>query len=284
MPLRVACRVVEVSHYRLSKYTYLLSTFNCVIPGYFIFLRSTWSAVVPRNYRVHSNVYDIGITCHCFSIPSHVPTAIKMHTSIPHLAIFSALLLSRPSISLAPLVPPSQQTRDPLLPNVDLGYAVYRPTSFNQTGNYYNFSNIRYAAPPLGYLRFSDPAPPLNERSKGIQDGTTGYVCPQAEPAGWAAANAALGPEGAVIPAANSSLPESEDCLFLDVIVPTSVFHAGKAAPVLINIHGGGFFIGDKTTLYDPQGLLAASRNDIVFVSMNYRVGGFHTSHRSYLV
>ena len=99
-------------------------------------------------------------------------------------------------------------------------------------------------------------------------------MCPQAEPAGWAAANAALGPEGAVIPAANSSLPESEDCLFLDVIVPNSVYHNGprKLSPVLINIHGGGFFIGDKTTLYDPQGLLLASKNSIVFVSMNYRV------------
>ena len=157
-------------------------------------------------------------------------------------------------------------------PQIDLGYALYQPTSYNQTGHYYNYSNIRYAAPPLGNLRFTDPRPPLNERGKGAQDGTVGFVCPQAEPAGWAAANAALGPEGAVIRSANSLLPESEDCLFLDVIVPENVLHSRSRAPVLINIHGGGFFIGDKTTLYDPQGLLAANNNGVVFVSMNYRV------------
>ena len=99
-------------------------------------------------------------------------------------------------------------------------------------------------------------------------------MCPQAEAPGWAASNAALGPIGQVIPAQNSSLPESEDCLFLDVMVPTAVYQERKRklAPVLINIHGGGFFIGDKQSLYDSQGLLAASKNGIIFVSMNYRV------------
>lgn len=69
-------------------------------------------------------------------------------------------------------------------------------------------------------------------------------------------------------------MPESEDCLFLDVVVPTSVYHnhGRQLAPVLVNIHGGGFFIGDKNTLYDPQGLLAAAKNEMIFVSMNYRV------------
>ena len=81
-----------------------------------------------------------------------------------------------------------------------------------------------------------------------------------------------------MIPIGNSTLPESEDCLFLDVVVPESVFNNGgkgkngKLAPVMVNIHGGGFFIGDKATLYPPQGLIAASNNEMVFVSMNYRV------------
>ena len=89
-----------------------------------------------------------------------------------------------------------------------------------------------------------------------------------------------------MIPAANSSLPESEDCLFLDVVVPTAVFHGShrRKVPVLVNIHGGGFFIGDKTTLYDPQGLLAASKNEIIFVSMNYRVFDFFESFLTRIV
>ena len=130
----------------------------------------------------------------------------------------------------------------------------------------------------MGNLRFRDPQPPIPDRENGTLDGATGFVCPQAAPAGWNWDNTGL-PQGEVIPIGNSTLPESEDCLFLDVVVPTSTFRGRhrRLVPVLVNIHGGGFFIGDKTTLYDPQGLLAASDNQIVFVSMNYRVR--HPAH-----
>ncbi|KAM0799461.1 Alpha/Beta hydrolase protein [Usnea florida] len=145
------------------------------------------------------------------------------------------------------------------------------------TGQYYNFSNIRYAAPPLGPLRFSDPQPPLNERSLGVQNGNNASICPQAAPSSWNWLNEGL-PDGQVIPIGNSTLPQSEDCLYLDVVVPERVFrrrNGAKLAPVMVNIHGGGFFIGDKATLYPPQGLLAASENEMIFVSMNYRLTAF---------
>ena len=154
---------------------------------------------------------------------------------------------------------------------------VIKLSTIKDTGKYYNFSNIRYAAPPLGALRFSDPQPPENQRSLGVQDGTKANICPQAAPASWNWRNVGI-PDGQVIPIGNSTLPESEDCLFLDVVVPESVFNNGgkgqngKLAPVMVNIHGGGFFIGDKATLYPPQGLIAASNNEMIFVSMNYRV------------
>lgn len=132
----------------------------------------------------------------------------------------------------------------------------------------------------MGSLRFRDPQPPLQDRDHGVLDGTKASVCPQAAPASWNWRNTGL-PDGQVIPIGNSTLPESEDCLFLDVVVPTSFFRKRrrKLAPVLVNIHGGGFFIGDKTTLYDPQGLLAASENHIIFVSMNYRVRQIYFVH-----
>ena len=82
-----------------------------------------------------------------------------------------------------------------------------------------------------------------------------------------------------MIPPALSGQAENEDCLFLDVIAPVKLFQngqkkgkGGKLAPVLVNIHGGGLFIGDKTTLYPPNGLLEAANNEILYVSMNYRV------------
>ena len=43
------------------------------------------------------------------------------------------------------------------------------------TGNFYNFSNIRYAAPPLGNLRFAQPKAPAKNRSV-INYGTVGRL------------------------------------------------------------------------------------------------------------
>ena len=161
------------------------------------------------------------------------------------------------------------------LPVVNFGYAKYRATALNQTGQYYNFSNIRYAAPPLGNLRWRDPAPPLKEDK--INDGTLGFTCPQSVPTGFL--NPAYLPVVPFIAPGISGQNQSEDCLFLDVISPVKLFKQGqsngKLAPVLVNIHGGGFFEGDKTAIYWPGGLLERGNNGFVYVSMNYRISAF---------
>ena len=180
------------------------------------------------------------------------------------------------------------------LPTVDLGYSVYRATALNvricsgigfekfiwthanqDTGAYYNFSNIRYAAPPVGRLRFADPAPPLVDRA--VQNGSVGNVCIQSAPGYFGGAVKGLGELINSFPQAVASQMPSEDCLFLDVIAPIRLFdgagsNTSSLAPVLVNIYGGGFSLGDKNTNYDPQGLLQQSRNGIIYVSMNYRV------------
>ena len=75
----------------------------------------------------------------------------------------------------------------------------------------------------------------------------------------------------------------TEDCLFLDVIVPEKIFNrsgsarnssTSRLAPVLVWIDGGGFVAGDKTQL-NPAGLVHRSTvtgDGVIFVSMNYRV------------
>ena len=99
----------------------------------------------------------------------------------------------------------------------------------------------------------------------------------QAPPSWFTEANKALGNLSAVIPPADSSQSQSEDCLFLDVIVPMKHFQKAKSpAQVLVNIHGGGFWIGEKRALYPPNGFLSAANDNLIFVSMNYRV-----SHRA---
>ena len=77
----------------------------------------------------------------------------------------------------------------------------------------------------------------------------------------------------------------TEDCLFLDVVVPQSNFEKAcnttnntSGAPVLVWIYGGGYTFGEKSG-NNAAGLIKASQaNDtdgIIFVSLNYRLGAF---------
>ena len=60
------------------------------------------------------------------------------------------------------------------LPIIDLGYVRQQATEYNQTYDFYHFRNIRYAAPPLGDLRFRKPKPPLPQA--GIQNGDIHFL------------------------------------------------------------------------------------------------------------
>lgn len=145
------------------------------------------------------------------------------------------------------------------------------------TGQYFTFSNIRFAAPPVGERRFRAPDPPLANHS-GVIDGSLGYTCPQSQPGWWTTTFKDLGNLTKAIPAATNPQEQNEDCLFLDVVAPANKFKRSrpkaikKLSPVLVWIHGGGYFIGDKTTLYDPAGFFKQSNDDIVYMAMNYRV------------
>jgi para-nitrobenzyl esterase len=63
--------------------------------------------------------------------------------------------------------------------------------------------------------------------------------------------------------------PMSENCLTLNVTAPESA--ADGALPVMVFIHGGGYFFGSSATpLYDGAAL---ARKGCVYVSVNYRLG-----------
>ena len=111
-----------------------------------------------------------------------------------------------------------------------------------------------------------------------LLDGSLGYICPQSQPGWWTTTFKVLGNLTQAIPVAPELQQQNEDCLFLDVVAPANKFEYGKLkknatkSPVLVWIHGGGYFIGGKTTLYDPAGFFHESHDDIVYMSMNYRV------------
>lgn len=160
------------------------------------------------------------------------------------------------------------------LPQIDLGYSVYQAAEHNDVGDFYTFSNIRYAAPPTGNRRFRPPEAPLTDRNEA-QSGLSGSFPIQAIPL-WRR-------QGMQVMQWTSM--GSEDCLFLDVKVPRSVWDGrrtqGKGAAVLVWIYGGGYTAGTKEIFGSGAGLLARSAEPIIYVALNYRVSRLSSySHR----
>ncbi|KAJ4861625.1 carboxylesterase family domain-containing protein [Trichoderma breve] len=210
------------------------------------------------------------------------------------------------SLILGILVSQLSLVKGECLPQVDLGYEIHEALKYNETTDLYTFSNIRYAQPPVGDLRFSAPKPPTG-RNHVVQKGNGSIImCPQGSP-GWGSANADFGhafingnlsdynytEEHAAQELTTKKnaqtvleLPQTEDCLFLDVVVSRAVFERrnskAKKAPVLVWMHGGGYIFGYKNDVVDatdPAGLINASRSDgsdgFIYVSLNYRLGAF---------
>ncbi|XP_048339076.1 acetylcholinesterase-like [Sphaerodactylus townsendi] len=120
------------------------------------------------------------------------------------------------------------------------------------------YLGIPYAEPPVGKLRFQKPVP--HKPWSHILEATNfGNSCPQ---------RLILGTPDEEMWSINT--PLSEDCLFLNVWVP----HPRPSTPaaVLVWIHGGAFVVGTTAHVIYDGAFLAATENVIV-VSMNYRLG-----------
>ncbi|KAH8656673.1 triacylglycerol lipase [Tricladium varicosporioides] len=136
-------------------------------------------------------------------------------------------------------------------PMVNLGYANYQG-SINQAG-ISQFLGMRYAAPPLGNLRFRAPQDPLNEIDEPQDAISYKPIC--------------LSVQQPLVP----PQPTAEDCLFLDVYAPASATNTSKL-PVMIWFQGGAF-ITNFNANYNGTGLIQASDNNVVIVTFNFRVG-----------
>ena len=115
------------------------------------------------------------------------------------------------------------------------------------------FLGIPYAAPPVGNLRWKPPQPP--RAWIGVRKADHfGNRCVQTNPY----------PDMLFRSAA-----ESEDCLSLSVWTPAST--PSDRLPVMVWIHGGGFFSGASDE-HRHDGLTLASKG-VVLVEINYRLG-----------
>ena len=119
------------------------------------------------------------------------------------------------------------------------------------SGNLDEWLGIRYAAPPVGDLRWQ-PTQPVS--------------------AGMATHQAlAFGPHCAQLPSAYGVASTSEDCLYLNIYRPHGAEGKGKPPlPVMVWIHGGALVVGESDD-YDPTRLIAA--NNVIVVTINYRLG-----------
>lgn len=113
---------------------------------------------------------------------------------------------------------------------------------------------IPYARPPVGSLRLRAPQPV--EPWRGVRY-CHGY------------GNCAPQQRMYTMLAPGKYQPMSEDCLTLNVVAPKRPPEA--PLPVMVFIHGGGYFMGTSATpIYDGASLV---RNGCVYVSVNYRLG-----------
>lgn len=120
-----------------------------------------------------------------------------------------------------------------------------------------SYYGIPYAKPPVGELRFKDPI--ASSPWKGVRDGSSmPPPCLQVT-FGAMFSGIKLPPE---------HLEGEEDCLFLNVFTP-KIAHTKGNLPVMVFIHGGGFFAGSADE-YRPHVLL---NKDIIYVVIQYRLG-----------
>lgn len=123
--------------------------------------------------------------------------------------------------------------------------------------NYFRFSGIPYAEPPVGDLRFKPPVP-VQKFDRDVLDcqkeGSNCYSY-------------------MYYPPENEEFA-SEDCLFLNVYTPKLLKDQDVATlPVMLWIHGGGFNLGSgDAAVYGPEFLL---QEEVVVVTCNYRLGTF---------
>ncbi|XP_058804712.1 uncharacterized protein LOC131671922 [Phymastichus coffea] len=116
---------------------------------------------------------------------------------------------------------------------------------------YAAFKGIPYARPPVDDLRFKPPVE-IDAWADVYDAITEGSMCTQFN----STTNLSVG---------------SEDCLYINVFTPHTVFNSSISKPVMVWIHGGAFTTGNSNgSYYGPDFIL---REDIIMVSLNYRLG-----------
>ncbi|KAE9408455.1 alpha/beta-hydrolase [Gymnopus androsaceus JB14] len=190
-------------------------------------------------------------------------------TKISHGLSLLAVFLASATTSLSSHIH-SRTSND--VPIIDLGYAQYQGV-FDSVNNVTNYLGMRYAAPPIGDLRWRAPQPPVNNNSAGVQQANTQpNPCFQA-PTGEASTNP-LEAQSSLARRADAPGTQTEDCLFLNVYFPGDTIPT-KPLPTLVWIHLVISYIMGGADTFEGSDLLREANNEIVAVIIQYRLGLF---------
>ncbi|KZV77342.1 alpha/beta-hydrolase [Peniophora sp. CONT] len=176
---------------------------------------------------------------------------------------FLALLL----VALATVA----DARNSSLKTVDLGYAKYQ-SDVSLAEGVTSFLGVRYATPPVGDLRFRAPRAPSHV--KGVQNATQQPdQCWQDSGEGQTAYSPYFKRDADPVPSS------SEDCLFLNVHIPSSLDLskqkvADEGLPVLVWIHGGGYDSGSNA-FYPVELFVRDSGHKMISINIQYRLAAF---------
>lgn len=171
--------------------------------------------------------------------------------------VFSALIIIGVLLTSITLREGKDHTEPPL-PIVNLTYTSYEGIRFSNRVN--AFLGMRYAAPPLGDLRWRAPIEPRRTATVEKAD-QFGPICLRA--------------------GVSAPFPgQDEDCLFVNVWAPAKATEKSKL-PVWVFIGGGGYNALTNAN-WNGSEVVEKSGHNIVMLDFNYRVGmwGFLASER----
>ncbi|KAF2014785.1 alpha/beta-hydrolase [Aaosphaeria arxii CBS 175.79] len=186
--------------------------------------------------------------------------------------LFSLFLTLAPFVAAAPAAEKLAKRADPtVIAPSPAATVVGKSASSVET-----FNGIPFAQQPVGNLRLKPPQPLTAGLGKVDAKGT-----PKACPQFFFSVDETQFPTNVLGTILNTPLFQTvtsagEDCLTINVQRPAGTTKDSKL-PVLFWIFGGGFELG-STQMYDGTSLVQESVNQgkpIIFVAVNYRVGGF---------
>ncbi|KAI4517721.1 alpha/beta-hydrolase [Schizophyllum commune Loenen D] len=151
-------------------------------------------------------------------------------------------------------------------PRVHLGYATYEG-AYDSASDSTSFLGVRYAAPPIGELRWRPPQPPVPQSE--VQQATV-------PPLACVQGTVGLAPEAPIFMRGEKT---AENVTLLDIYTPGKIKpHSTAPKPVLVYIHGGGYVQGSGTGLSGPDAndarfFLQRAKGGLIMVVVQYRLG-----------